>query len=113
MLQRWSFEEVIATYDISEHEGIRMMPRFDRMNLIEMLPGNRYKLLISRNFNWIKSGPIQNFFERQLQADYFESKFNKPSELRLFYQANAFSLIPGESHDEADQTAGQSERLAY
>ena len=84
LLQRWSFDEIIETYEISEHEGIQMMARLDRMKLIEMLPGNRYKLLISRNFNWIKSGPIQNFFERQLQADYFETKFNKPDELRIF-----------------------------
>ncbi len=84
LLQRWSFDEIIETYAISEHEGIQMMARLDRMKLIEMLPGNRYKLLISSNFSWIKSGPIQNFFERQLQSDYFDCKFNKPDQLRVF-----------------------------
>jgi len=84
----WSFDEIISTYDISEHEGIHMMAKLDGMKLIDMLPGNRYKLKISRKFSWIKSGPIQNFFEKQLQSEFFDSRFNKQNEIRLFVSAN-------------------------
>jgi transcriptional regulator with XRE-family HTH domain len=84
LLNGWSFEEIIQTYDISEHEGINMMAKLDRMKLINMLPGNRYTLLISRKFSWITSGPIENFFEKQLQSEFFDSKFDKQHEVRLF-----------------------------
>lgn len=84
VLCKWRFEDVIGAYTISEHEGIRLLARLDRMRLIEMLPGNRYRLLVSRKFTWIPSGPIQAFFEQQLQADYFQSSFNKENEVRLF-----------------------------
>lgn len=84
VLNKWQFEDIISIYDISEHEGIRFLARLDRMKLIEMLPENRYRLLISRDFSWIKSGPIQSFFEKELQADFFNSSFNRDNELRVF-----------------------------
>jgi len=84
LLNKWTFGEVIDTYNISEHEGIQFMARLDKMNLIEMLPGNRYKLLVSRKFSWIPAGPIQRFFEKQLQSDFFNSSFNKKDEVRIF-----------------------------
>lgn len=49
-----------------------------------MLPGNRYSLLISRKFRWIKGGPIEKFFESQLQADFFDSSFDRDNEIRIF-----------------------------
>jgi len=84
LFNKWSFDEIVETYDISEHEAISMMAKLDKMKLIEMLPGNRYRLLISRKFGWIKSGPIQSFFEQQLQSDFFASKFAQEDEIRIF-----------------------------
>ena len=84
LLNRWTFEEVIGSYAISEIEGIHYMAMLDRMKLIEMLPGNRYRLLVSRKFRWIPGGPIQQFFDAQLQADFLDTSFNKPDEFRVF-----------------------------
>lgn len=87
LLNKWSFEEIVATYTISELEGVQLLAKLDRMKLIEMQPGNRVRLLVSRKFSWISAGPIQKFFEQQLQADYFDSTFNKEDESRLFVSA--------------------------
>lgn len=84
LLNRWTVDEITSTYAIDAHEAIRYLARLDRMKLIDLLPGNRVKLLVSHRFSWIKAGPIQHFFEKELQADYFNSTFNKPEELRLF-----------------------------
>ncbi|MDA1372715.1 MAG: XRE family transcriptional regulator [Proteobacteria bacterium] len=84
LLNGWKFDEIVNIYAISEHEGIKLMAKLDRMKLINMLPGNRYSLLISRKFSWIKSGPIENYFEQQLQADFFDTKFNQQDEVRVF-----------------------------
>lgn len=83
-LNRWSFQQILETYTLSEHEVIGRLARLDRMGLIELLPGNRIKPLITHDFHWQKNGPIQQFFESQVQGDFFQCRFNRPGELRLF-----------------------------
>lgn len=84
LLNRWTFGEVTTIYRISELEGIRLLARLDRMGVIQALPGNRVKLLISRHFRWRQNGPIQGFFERHVQNDFFRSHFDAAGEARLF-----------------------------
>ncbi|MEZ5490857.1 MAG: XRE family transcriptional regulator [Gammaproteobacteria bacterium] len=84
LLNRWALDEIIATYTISESEGIHYMALLDRMKLLEMLPGNRYRLLVSRKFRWIPGGPIQKYFEKQLQGDFLNASFNRADEKRVF-----------------------------
>lgn len=83
-LNRWSLRQMLENYALSEPEAISKLARLDRMGLIELLPGNRIKPLITHDFNWQKKGPIQRFFESQVQADFFQCHFNQPGELRLF-----------------------------
>lgn len=83
-LNRWSFDEIFATYKLAEAELIQRLARLDRMKLIELLPGNRIRPLVSPSFQWHSGGPIQRFFEAQVQADFFKCAFNQPGELRLF-----------------------------
>lgn len=84
LMNKLSFEEIIGIYDISETEGIRLLARLDRMKMIELQPGNRVKLMISQNFEWIPGGPIQKFFENTVQLEFLDSAFNKPGEFRVF-----------------------------
>lgn len=83
-LNRWSFSEIFSTYKLSEPELIQRLARLDRMKLIELMPGNRIRPLVSTSFHWHSGGPIQRFFEAQVQADFFKCAFNQPGELRLF-----------------------------
>jgi len=78
------FTEIIATYEISETDGIQILAKLDRMKIIELQPGNRVRLLISPNFDWLPNGPIQRFFENSIQSDFFDSTFNGPGEIRVF-----------------------------
>ncbi len=92
------FGEIIETYDIAETEGVRLLARLDRMKIIELLPGNRVRLLIAPNFDWLPGGPIQQFFEQRIQSEFFDSSFNRPGEIRVFLSgmlsrdANAHAL---------------------
>ena len=78
------FREIIGTYDFTETEGIRLLAKLDRMKIIELQPGNRVRLLVSANFDWLPNGPIQRFFEKSIQSDFFDSSFNGPGEIRIF-----------------------------
>jgi hypothetical protein len=79
-MNSYSFREIIEDYEISETECIRKLARLDKLKLIELLPNNRIKSLISPNFKWQKNGPIQKFFQRKIQSDFFQSNFDKETE---------------------------------
>lgn len=83
-LNHWAFEEIIQVYDFTESELIQKLAQLDRMKLIELLPANRIKPLASKEFAWIPGGPIQRFYESQVQQDFFNSRFNQPGEIRIF-----------------------------
>jgi len=80
VLNRWKFEEILAHFRISEFDAIRCLARLDRLKIIDLLPGNRVKLLISPNFTWLENGPIQTLFHAHLQEDFFASRFDRESE---------------------------------
>ncbi len=84
LMNKLSFAEILQIYDISETEGIQLLARLDRMKIIELQPGNRVKLMISRNFRWIPRGPIQQFFEKRVQQEFLNSSFNGTGEYRIF-----------------------------
>ena len=79
----WMSEEIENHYDFSEHDMIRYLARLDRLKLIELLPGNRIKLLISHNFAWLKNGPIQQLFSKQMEQEFFTSRFENSNEAHL------------------------------
>ena len=84
VLNQWPMEKITRTYTLSEAECIRLLVRLDRLGIIRLLPGNRYRLLLSRTFSWLPDGPIQQFFKTQAQNEYFRTRFDGPDEMMLF-----------------------------
>jgi DNA-binding Xre family transcriptional regulator len=84
LMNKLSFEQIIGIYNISESEGIRLLARLDRMKLIELLPGNRIKLIVAKDFSFIPGGPIQRFYEKIVQQEFFDASFDGNGEFRIF-----------------------------
>jgi len=84
LMNNLTFEQIINIYDISETEGIRMLAKLDRMKLIELQPGNRIKLIIAKDFSLIPGGPIQRFYEKNVQQEFFDASFDGNSEFRIY-----------------------------
>jgi len=63
---------------------VRLLARLDKLKFIELAPGNRIRLLVSRTFAWLPDGPIQQFFKSQAQHEFFRSRFDREGELMLF-----------------------------
>jgi hypothetical protein len=82
-LNHWTYEQILQRYALSPAECVRLLARLDRLKFIELLPGNRIRLLVSRAFSWIPDGPIQRLFKDQFQADFFRSRFDKDTELLI------------------------------
>jgi len=84
LMNKYEFSEIIDIYDISETEGIRLLAKLDRMKIIELQPGNRVKLMISKNFQLLPGGPIQRFYEKVVQTEFFNSSFGGSGEFRIY-----------------------------
>ena len=84
LMMGWSFKQILAVYDISETQGVRYLAKLDRMKLIQLLPGNRVRMLLANNFEWNPRGPIQKFFESRVQSEFMASSFSGRDEHRIF-----------------------------
>lgn len=84
VLNHWNFENILEYYLLTEHELIRYMAKLDKMKILELLPGNRFKMLIDPDFHWINDGPIQRFFNQNIRGDFMNCQFDKPNEVYLF-----------------------------
>jgi transcriptional regulator with XRE-family HTH domain len=83
-VNNWTFDEIVATYDLSAAEATQCLARLDRHRIIELGPGNRIRPLISRAFAWRPGGPIQRFFQARIQDEYLASAFDGPGEMFVF-----------------------------
>ncbi|WP_455222525.1 helix-turn-helix domain-containing protein [Kaarinaea lacus] len=81
---RWRMDDIIKYYEISETECIGLLAKLDQLKLIELLPGNRFKLRIRPDFRWLPNGPIEHYFRKQIQREFFDAKFSEDNEIRLF-----------------------------
>lgn len=78
VLNRWSMDDIVRAYAISETECIRKLASLDRLNVIELLPKNRIKLRVAANFRWRPGGPIEQFFLQTIQQELFRANFKAP-----------------------------------
>jgi len=90
-----SYEEIIHNYKITETECVHYLAKLDRLHIIDLLPGNRIKLRVDENFSWRPNGPIERFFEREVQSQFLKSGFNSAGSLRVFIPG----LLSERSHD--------------
>lgn len=81
---RLTFDDIIKNYQIKETECVRALAKLDKLKIIDLLPNNRIKLRIDEDFRWLANGPIERFFEKQIQSQFLKSGFKGELENRLF-----------------------------
>ncbi len=81
---RLGFDDIVSHYQITQAECIRALAKLDKLKIIDLLPHNRIKLRIDEDFRWLPNGPIERFFEKQIQSQFLKSGFNGELERRLF-----------------------------
>jgi len=79
-LNHWTLKDIVNQFTLTEPQCIQYLAKLDRLKLIELLPKNRIKLLISAHFKWRENGAIQRFFQQHMMADFFKSRFDKQNE---------------------------------
>jgi DNA-binding Xre family transcriptional regulator len=74
-LSQWTFEQIVATYKLSEPECVRALTQLDRLGLLELKPLNRYRMKLAKTFRWRPEGPIMQFFRKHVLPDYYAGSF--------------------------------------
>lgn len=80
VLNHWTMQDIMRYFKFTQVECIRHLTRLDQLNIIELLPNNRIKLLVDTNFKWRQYGPIQQFFLQRIEKEYFKSRFQSETE---------------------------------
>jgi transcriptional regulator with XRE-family HTH domain len=84
VLNQWTVAEIERTYRLSEAECIRRLVKLDHLRLIQLLPGNRVRLNVARDFDWLPQGPIRSYFLAQGLGDFLHSEFLGDDEVMAF-----------------------------
>lgn len=80
MFNHWTLAQITEFYAIGEAECVGKLIRLDQLRLIELMPGNRLRLLVGQNFKWLKNGPIEHFFRKTIGKEFFDRGFEKSGE---------------------------------
>jgi transcriptional regulator with XRE-family HTH domain len=83
-LNHWSLADIVAAYRLTRAECLKHLLVLDRMGMIELLPGDRIRLRVARDFDWLPDGPIERFFQQQGLQDFIDSKFDRQDETLEF-----------------------------
>lgn len=100
VLNHWSVADIRQAYALNETDIIGRLAKLDRLRLIHLLPGNRIRLNIARDFDWLPRGPIRRFFQQQGMDEFLASTFTGSDEVLAFSHAmltdSAIAKMQGE-----------------
>ncbi len=80
-----SFQDIISHYSVEESELIQSLAKLDRIKIIDLLPNNRIKLRVAENFHWIPHGPIEKFYEKNIEREFLKGGFDHTDNPRMFF----------------------------
>lgn len=76
----WTFEDMAKHLQLPALEIESLLRQLDQMGFLDLLPGNRYRLRVARDFAWIVDGPIMRMV-KSMAIDYFNHVFEGEGEI--------------------------------
>lgn len=84
VINHWTLDEIVTFYNVTQAECIKYLLQLDRLRIIDLLPGNRIRLNITRDFHWLSNGPIRQYFNDNGLNDFLRSQFAQENEMFSF-----------------------------
>lgn len=72
----WNVPQIQGEFGLSEPETVLLLARLDRLRLIELLPGNRARLRVPRDFAWRNDGPVLKRHARSAMIEFLRGDFS-------------------------------------
>ncbi len=86
-MNHWPVAEIVAHYQIELPECILKLTQLDKMGFLNLLPHNRIRLNLSRDFAWQAHGPIQRYLRQEGVNDFFAESFAQGDSELMFAHA--------------------------
>ncbi len=83
-LNHWTLAEIVSRYRITETDCLKYLLHLDKLGVLDLLPGNRIRINVSRDFDWLPAGPIRQYFQARGQGDFLTSAFGGENETLAF-----------------------------
>lgn len=85
LINEYTVDEIAGSYALKPKEIEQGLYALHRIGLIDLIqPGNRVKVLASRNFRWQRHGPINQLVWRRLLPEFIKTTFRKDTEYAKF-----------------------------
>jgi transcriptional regulator with XRE-family HTH domain len=84
VLNHWSVADIVRTYTLTQAQCVACLLTLDKLRVLELLPGNRIRLQVARNFAWRDQGPIRQFFLAQSLGDFVDNPFEGAADTLTF-----------------------------
>jgi transcriptional regulator with XRE-family HTH domain len=107
VLNRAPLEDIVRYYKFSEREVLKLLYRLDQLKVVELQPGNRIRLLVSRHFSWRAGGPVQRYIHQKLLREFTASHFAGSQEEFFFHGGEVSEVGLGELKQALRNTARQ------
>ena len=105
-VSQWTFEQMVATYELGDAECVKYLLQLDKLGIIELRPLNRYRLKIAKGFRWQPHGPVMEYFRKHVADDYYSGGFDGDGEALLLVHGQ-ISTSQAASFVERLQRVGQ------
>lgn len=83
-LNHWTIAEIVEYYSLTKEECIKYLLRLDKLRIIDLLPNNRIRINVARDFDWLPLGPINQYFQTRGINDFLKSNFTQEDESMAF-----------------------------
>lgn len=84
VINGWSYRNILDHYPMNELSLVRYLLKLDKLRVIDLLPNNRIKLLISPNFSWRHNGPVQQAIAQIVLTTFLDGDIEKAGGEMLF-----------------------------
>lgn len=83
-LNHWTTDEIVEYYQLTQAACIKYLLQLDKLRIIDLLPNNRIRINVARDFDWLPFGPIKQYFQSRGIHDFLKSNFTQEDETMAF-----------------------------
>lgn len=80
----WQLADIAREYGLDGPERTLLLARLDRLGMIDLLPGDRLRLKVARDFAWRSNGPIRRRYGPQVLREFLHDGFDGERALLRF-----------------------------
>ncbi len=73
----WTFDEIVAQFDITAAQCTGLLVKLDRLRLIELMPGNRIRVKAAPATRLRADGPIRRLHGKRVVGDFLAPQFDR------------------------------------